>query len=390
MIYTLGVVALVTGLLASIALHEYGHMAVARKLGVKVTDFMIGFGPRLWSRMVGETEVGLRLIPLGGYIRMIGMYPPHSRMGESEHANLEPADRGRVFHAVHPAGKIAIMVAGPAMNLLLAVTLIALAGVGIGIPTPTTEIGQLRTCAESGRDCGKTPAQQMGLRSGDKVLRIGDAAIATWPDLVGAVDRNAGEVTTVVVRRAGSSVELEGLVGGSAGEGFLGVSPGTAYERVSPGDVAGIVSGTVVRTAGAIIGFPERLVELAGVVIGSKSRDPNGPVGVVGLARISGEVAEDSRDLRKAVLDILLLLAGLNVSLFVFNLIPLVPLDGGNAFTALVELLRRWVAQVRGRPIPAAVDGARLLPLTYTVALFLLAMAGLVTVADIVEPLSSR
>jgi membrane-associated protease RseP (regulator of RpoE activity) len=108
---------------------------------------------------------------------------------------------------------------------------------------------------------------------------------------------------------------------------------------------------------------------------------------VVGLARISGEVAESSADWRVAVLDILLLLAGLNISLFVFNLIPLVPLDGGNALTAMFELVRRSYARVRGRVVPPAVDGAKLLPLTYSVAIFLLAMAVLVTLADIVEPL---
>jgi Zn-dependent protease len=134
--------------------------------------------------------------------------------------------------------------------------------------------------------------------------------------------------------------------------------------------------------------MPARLYDLAGAVFGVNPRDPSGPIGVVGLARISGELAAGSAGWRPATLDILLLLAGLNLSLFVFNLIPLVPLDGGNALVALFEMARRAWARWFGRTQPPAVDGAALLPLTYTVAFALLAMAVLVTIADVVKPLT--
>jgi membrane-associated protease RseP (regulator of RpoE activity) len=387
MSYAFGVAALILGLLASIALHEYGHLVVARWARVKVSDFMVGFGPRVWGRKIGETEFGLRLIPLGGYIRMIGMYPPHSKLGVDEHANLGPADRARVFHAIHPGKKIAVMVAGPAMNLLLGVLLITMAGMGIGLPGPTPEISRLSSCGEVRDECVETPAQKMGLLPGDRVVAIAGSGVLDWPGLVDAIDRSAGRDVEVRVLRGDSEVRLSGEIGKVGEAGFLGIVPATSYQRVGPADVAGIVSSTVDRTVNAIAGFPARLVELTGVVLRGQPRDPSGPIGVVGLARISGEVAESSADWRVAVLDILLLLAGLNISLFVFNLIPLVPLDGGNALTAMFELVRRSYARVRGRVVPPAVDGAKLLPLTYSVAIFLLAMAVLVTLADIVEPL---
>jgi membrane-associated protease RseP (regulator of RpoE activity) len=387
--YAFGVVALMGGLILSIGLHELGHLAAARRFGVKVTDFMVGFGPKVWGRLVGETQVGLRLIPLGGYIKMIGMYPPHSRLGVGEHAELDPVDRQRVFHAIHPFKKIIVMVAGPAMNLVLALFLLAVAAMGIGLPTATNQVGALTNCADAGRDCVQTPAQSMGLRPGDVIVGI-NGEVSSWAGVVAAIDRHAGGEVEVVVERGGELTSLLGVLDGSGGEGYLGIAPATSFERLGAGMVVEIGLDMITRTGEAVMSFPRKLVELVGVVLGGEPRDPAGPVGVVGLARLSGEFVADADQWRSGALDVILLLAGLNMSLFVFNLIPLVPLDGGNALTALIELVRRGWARMRGGANPPAVDGARLLPLTYTVAIGLLAMALLVTVADIIEPMSIR
>lgn len=388
MTYAVGVVALLAGLVASIALHEYGHYAAARRFGVKVVEFMVGFGPRVWVRRRGETEVGLRLIPLGGYIRMIGMYPPHSRLGAVEHGSLAPADRDRTFHSLDPWRKVVIMIAGPLMNLLLGVVLLTMATSVVGLPAATLEVGRLTTCAEVGLDCESTSAQDMGLRPGDRIVALAGRQPGSWDELVRLIDTYAGERVDLTVQREGRQLTLQGMLGGEPGSGHLGIAPGVEYRRTG---VAAAVAGSadsVVRTAAAVVSMPARLYDLAGAVFGVNPRDPSGPIGVVGLARISGELAAGSAGWRPATLDILLLLAGLNLSLFVFNLIPLVPLDGGNALVALFEMARRAWARWFGRTQPPAVDGAALLPLTYTVAFALLAMAVLVTIADVVKPLT--
>ena len=162
MLYTLGVLAFAFGLLASIALHELGHMVPAKAFGVRVTQYMVGFGPTLWSKQRGETEYGVKGIPLGGYIRMIGMIPPRQdgtrsrwprRLAQltedfraTSRADVQFADDAREFYRLPPWKKIIIMVGGPSMNLLIYLVLTVILLTSVGLPLTTNRVGSIERC----------------------------------------------------------------------------------------------------------------------------------------------------------------------------------------------------------------------------------------------------
>ena len=158
--YALGVLLMVVGLGLSIALHEIGHLVPAKRFGVRVTQYMIGFGPTLFSRVKGETEYGIKAIPLGGYIRMIGMFPPHKgedpdviredstgffqQMSEEakqwDSSQYSAEDRHRTFVALSVPKKLVVMLGGPTMNLLIAIVLTAIVLSGFGLPNVTAKV----------------------------------------------------------------------------------------------------------------------------------------------------------------------------------------------------------------------------------------------------------
>ena len=435
----LGVVIIGLGLAASIALHEIGHLVPAKAFGVRVTQYMIGFGPTVWSRRRGETEYGIKAIPLGGYIRMIGMYPPHrgdapgtvredstgfvQQMAkdakEYEAAQYDPAEVHRTFVSLSVPRKIVVMLGGPAMNLLLSVLLIGLLACGIGLPAVTPAVQAVSECvlpadAPEGTSCeGRpaAPALAAGIRPGDTLIEIDGHQIRRWEDVTAAV-RAAGDRTVpVVVERDGEELTLEAtpivdarpvldengaVVRDDSGAmlteqvGFLGVSGTPDLVRQSPAAVPELAWSTLSQTARLVIALPARLVDVAKAAFGPGERDPSGPIGVVGVTRLAGEVAAADQpgfELREKTGTMISMLASLNMALFVFNLLPLLPLDGGHVAGALVEGVRRWIARLRGRPDPGPVDISRMLPLTNAVAIVLLVMTVLLLYADIVKPI---
>jgi len=388
LLYVVGAFLFVVGLAVSIGLHELGHMATAKRFGVKVVDFSVGFGPRLWSRQGSETSYNLRLIPLGGFIRMVGMFPPTSKAGNAEFVTLAPEDWGRTFSKLTAPRKAAVMFAGPFMNLVLAVALTSAAVVGLGVPEPINRVGFVAPCLGGAASCDTpSPAAQTDLQPGDRIIAIAGVEVDSWEGLVQAIDRNAGSPTTFTLLRDGGQRDLVIDVALESGEGRIGIGP--EYELVRGGfaDGAIVVWGSLSRVARAIANFPAKTFELLRILVTGAERDPEGPVGVVGLARFSGEVAAADAPVTWRLVDLLMLLAGLNVSLFVFNLVPLLPLDGGHMLSALIEGLRRMRARVFRAADPGAFDPTKLLPLTYVVASFLIFSALLVMVADIFKPL---
>ncbi|MFF5258402.1 M50 family metallopeptidase [Actinomadura viridis] len=421
-----GVLILFFGLLASIALHELGHFSFAKLFGVRTTQFMVGFGPTLWSRHKGETEYGIKWIPLGGYIRMIGMLPPRKgdRPGEvrqistgpwqgliesARGAALEevrPGDENRVFYAKKWWQKLIVMFAGPAMNLLLAVFFFAILLMGIGTPTPQPVIGSVAKCAIPAgsklTDCPQgytpTPAAAVGLQPGDRIVSYDGRRISSYDQLQGLIRGSGGRTVAVTVQRDGKPVALQVPVTRNqmydlkdtdrvVNVGFLGITPLQERERQGPVAVADYMGELTAHTAGALLRMPQKMVGVWQAAFGDEKRDPNGPIGVVGVSRLGGEIAASESPVIEKAAMFIALLGSLNLAIGLFNLVPLLPLDGGHMAGALLEGLKKFFARLFGRPDPGYVDVAKALPITYVMAIVLIVMGGLLIYADLVNPI---
>ena len=435
MLTLLGILIFAVGLLASIALHELGHMAPAKKFGVKVPQYMVGFGPTLWSRKKGETEYGIKGIPLGGYIRMIGMFPPNPKgVQDREHlgrmglmiedardevlSEIAPEDEHRTFYRLSVPKKLTVMFGGPFMNLVIATILFTISLSVIGRPEVTTTVSEVIACvptsanpngiASTSGTCDggvSTPAAQIGLSAGDKLLSVNEVEISTWEDLGIALADQAGNVVQVTyLTSTGETVTknvevaaLESPVindsGDATGEftirGFLGVSPSFYLVQSPISEVPGFMTSVTASSIAALFEFPARVFGLAGDLFTEAPRDPEGPVSVIGIGRISGEIASsESVPAVYKVGDLITLLASVNLFLFVFNMVPVLPLDGGHIAGALYEGARRQIARVRRKPLPGPVDTAKMLPVAYVMSLVLLAMSAIVILADIIKPIA--
>ncbi len=419
----IGILALVVALVISIALHEIGHMVPAKKFGVKVTQYMVGFGPTIWSKKKGDTEYGAKAILLGGYIRMIGMFPPGpdgtvkasstGRLGtlieqareESAAEIMEPGDEKRTFYSLSVPKKLVVMLGGPTMNLLIALVLFTVVFAGFGTPTPSTTVSTVTACVPTATDpegtcvAGSgtpTGAAAAGLQPGDQIVAWDAVPVSDWPILSQAIrDSQPGNHEVTVVRDGRETTldvpltSIDGAMLGDAAQprGFLGVSPVVELEPLPISAVPGQMWDISVRSGQALLSFPAKMVGLTEAAFTDQARDPEGPVGVVGVSRISGEVAAADAPPSWRIAQFLAIVASLNLFLFLFNLLPVLPLDGGHVAGALYEGARRQVARVRGRPDPGPVDVARMLPVAYSVALVLIAMSVIILWADIVKPI---
>lgn len=387
MLFTIGAIFLLLGLLLSVALHELGHMYFARKFKVKVTDYMIGFGPAIFSKINKKgTNVGIRAIPLGGYIKMVGMFPESSKLYEDEKKLLK--NNEIEFYKIHPFKKIIIMFAGPMANFILAIIFTAIALLGLGVPSPSLDIKELPKCIYyNNNECIEATAYKSNLKANDRIISINGKEINSWEDFTIALDENKGEEINLLVSRANKEVDIIISVLAIDDRGYIGVAPEIIYKRESLSSLYGVIVDNLFRVFKAIVGLPERMVEITKIVFTDKERDPNGPIGVVGLGRISGEIAQSPDPTHEKILMLLLLLAGLNMSLFVFNLLPLVPLDGGNAFAAIIEYIKKIYYKMSSNNKEYYLDPAKFIYITYFVAIILMSSSLLLMIADIIKPI---
>jgi len=417
-----GIVVFFLGILFSVAWHELGHFVTARWFGIKVPEFFVGFGRTVWSRRVGETQVGLKAVPLGGYIRMIGMLPPAKgelygrsrRTGpfqgliddarQASAADVGPEDVDRQFYTRRPWKRIIVMAAGPVMNLILAIVLFAVVLMGFGQLTATSTVSSVSQCVlpagSQTTSCPAgaplTPAAAADFRPGDRIVSFNGQTYDSWTDLQKAI-RSATGTVTVVVDRGGQQVpltptlittELPSLTDSGKTEqaSFLGLSPLQEVQRQGIGAVGETMVGIVGQVGQKLVEMPQRVPNLFGAVFLGHQRDQDSPVGIVGASRIGGEILASDQPPAQEVSAFLSLLALVNISLFLFNLLPIPPLDGGQIFPAVWEAVRRRFAMLRGRPDPGPVDAAKLMPVAMTVAVIFIGWSALVFVADIINP----
>jgi membrane-associated protease RseP (regulator of RpoE activity) len=441
MAYLAGVLVIVVGVALSIALHEIGHLTPAKIFGVKTTQYMVGFGPTIWSKTRGETEYGIKAIPLGGYIRMVGMFPPApgrpvgadstgrwSLMVEQARSESQKevvdVPNDRLFYTKPVWQRLIIMLGGPTMNLIIATVLLTGILVGYGTQTQTTQLQNVSKCvipatAPANQTCtsafAEAPAAAAGLKPGDEIVSFQGQAVTSWDQVRSDIAGNGGKTVSLGIVRGGLSMTVavtpvantrykldsnnEPIVGSDGKKvteqvGFLGVTPSTHNERQSITAVPGVLGDYLKQTAGVVLKIPQKMVGVVKAAFGTGARDPNGPISIVGVGRVAGEVASDSgsaavhTSFMDRIISLLLLVMSLNLALFVFNLVPLLPLDGGHVAGALWEGLRRQLAKVRNRPDPGPVDVARALPIAYAVGSLLILMSATLIYADLVRPIS--
>ncbi|GAA3085348.1 M50 family metallopeptidase [Streptosporangium carneum] len=429
-LFVVGIVVFLLGLMVSIALHEIGHLVPAKLFGVKVTQYMVGFGPTMWSRRRGETQYGIKWFPFGGYIRMIGMLPPRPTDDPNkvrsvstgpwqaliENARdvaleeVEPGDEDRVFYRKPWWQKVIIMAGGPAMNFVLAFVIFAFVIMTFGVPVLKPVVATMTKCVipyseslKPGRTCTEsdplTPAVQAGVKVGDRIVSFDGTPVSSWEEATKRIrGHGAGPVVLGVVRDGKPQTLNVTLIAQDRPNvddpkkieknvGFLGVAPTQVMETQGFGYVVGHMVDLTGRAAQSMINLPEKMVGVWNAAFSGEERDPNGPVGVVGAGRIGGEIAASSAPAENKLFAMLSLLAGFNLAIGMFNLIPLLPLDGGHIAGGLWEGIKRAFARVTRRPEPRHVDIAKVLPLTYALAFAMMIMFGLLLYADLVNPL---
>ena len=425
LIYAAGVIIFVLGVVISIALHEVGHMYPAKKFGVKVTQYFVGFGKTVWSVKRGETEYGIKAIPLGGYVKMVGMLPPAkghdphevrdtntglftqliSDARDAEYQHVGPEDEERLFYRKPWWQKLIVMAGGPMVNVVLAIILFAIVFMGFGALKPTTTIQAVSDCAiadaEAGRTCTDkdpvTPAKQAGLAAGDTIVSFDGIKVSGWENLSALIRANGDKMASIGFTRNGTlqtkDIKTSVLARASLSNpdklvnvGFLGVSPTTQYQRQGPGFVATQMWDYTKGTAEVIVHLPQRMVAVTQAAFGGQ-REANGPISVVGASRVAGEmVTVDNPSWAERAIRLMGLLAAVNLFVALFNFIPLLPLDGGHIAGALWEAIRRGWAKLRSKPDPGYVDVAKMLPVAYAVGALLMIMSVILIYADIVNP----
>lgn len=411
LLYTLGVIFVVVGIAVSIAVHELGHLVPAKKFGVRVKQYMVGFGPTVFSRQRGETEYGIKAIPLGGYITMVGMYPPEGKAVKGPFAKiitearelaaeeLTEADSGREFYLLAPWKKLVVMLGGPFMNLVLGVILIIVALSGIGTNQPVPKISAVSECvAPVGEACRSgdivSPAKAAGLLSGDQILEIAGSEVTTWAEADALLKaQGAGEPIPILVQRSGQMINTDitpiWIETDSGLQPRIGVFLTSEPRPLSIGESLGFSWQSTLAVFNLIATLPVAVWDVGHSMVTGGERDLSGPISILGVGQIAGEVASaDQVSLEARFATGLLILGSLNLALFAFNLIPLLPLDGGHVAGAVFESSKRKVYKLLGRPSPAPLDTARLVPVAYAVWLILIVMGLVLILADLVNPLT--
>ncbi len=393
-----GVIAFVVALLFSVMVHEAGHFLTARRFDMKVTEFFLGFGKRIWSFTRGETEFGIKAIPAGGYCRIVGM---------SVNEEMEESDRGRAFYLASAPKRLIVLGAGSFLHFVLGFLILVLLLAGVGTTAISNKVGEVVPCIISNStgaadtkcapDAPPSPAKAAGLMVGDEITAINGAPIKDWSTAVKKIRNSPNQELTLTIKRGSSTLTVPITPGTRILDGkkigIIGVS-NTLENRKLSIYRAVTNSGTLTwdltkSSVTSLISLPTKIPALFRQTFFHETRDATGLVGVVGVARVSAQTASDPKlASREKIATFLLIIASLNIFVGLFNLLPLLPLDGGHMAIAVIDGLRRARARRKGSPAPPEIDVERLMPLTMAVFAILAVLSLLLLAADIFNPIN--
>lgn len=393
MLSIIGVLAFVVALLTSVMIHEAGHYLTAKRFGMKVTEFFLGFGQKIWSTQRGETEFGLKAIPAGGYCKIVGMSPREE---------LSPADADRAFIKGTITQRLIVLGAGSFLHFVIGFVLLITLFAGVGITSVTNQVQKVSECVPqtSTEVCSASstpsPAKNAGVLAGDRLVKINGQSFKEWSDAVAVIRANAGKQIEIVVDRNGDQIPLlitpaTRMVDGKA-VGVLGVINEIGTVRFNPimATQKSITFGSDIlqNSVTSLIQLPSKIPDLLAQTFGARERDPEGLVGVVGVARVSGETASTGKlTTNEKIATFILIVASLNIFVGMFNLLPLLPLDGGHMAVAIADGIRNFWAKRRGLPKPAPIDVERLTPITMIVFVLMAGLSIVLLAADIFNPI---
>jgi membrane-associated protease RseP (regulator of RpoE activity) len=375
----LGILAFVVALLFSVMVHEFGHYITARKYGMWVSEFFVGFGKRIWSVQRGETEFGVKAIPAGGYCKIEGMSPND----EMPHGQEE-----RAFYKASSGKKLIVLGAGSFLHFVLGFVLLFTLFAGIGTNQVLPVINEV---------VPNSAAQAAGIQAGDEVISINGKRVTEWYKDVEVIRESQGAELTLVLNRNGEEVVVTTAARLTDIDGtkryVLGIVNEVGLERsgvlVSIKNSVTVTKGFLVESVKSLGKLPEKIPALWGATVRGEERDANGLVGVVGVARVSGEaVGSDKLTPMERLATFVLIVASLNIFVGVFNLLPILPLDGGHMAVAIADSIRAFFARLRGRPRPAPIDVTVLTPITMVVFVVLATLTLLLLVADVINPVT--
>jgi membrane-associated protease RseP (regulator of RpoE activity) len=405
MMFVIGIVLFALCILISVALHECGHMWVARATGMKVRRYFVGFGPTLWSthrpNKLGSTEYGVKAVPLGGFCDIAGM---------TSVEELAPEDRPYAMFRQDTWKRVAVLFAGPAMNFIIGLVLIYGIAVVWGLPNlhqPTNAMVGETACVapqvskDKAGDCtGPGPAALAGIKKGDVITKVGDSRVGSFDELVAAVRKvNGPTVFTVDRVENGQSREFTTTVDVTATQrwtskdatapttvGAIGVAPEvfgpTQYNPLSAVPATFAFTGDLAVELGkSLAKIPTKVGALVHS-IGGGERDPETPISVVGASIIGGDTVDHG-----LWVAFWFFLAQLNFVLGAINLVPLLPFDGGHIAIAVFEKIRNLLRSARGKVAAAPVNYLKLMPATYVILVVVVGYMLLTVTADLVNPI---
>ena len=376
----LGILAFIFALLFSVMVHEFGHYLTARRFGMRVSEFFLGFGKRIWSYQRGETEFGIKAIPAGGYCRIEGMTPDDDMPDGQSH---------RAFYLASSAKKLIVLGAGSFLHFILGylLLLLLLAGVGVNQVLPVIDTVSANSAAAAA-----------GFQKGDEIIAIDADRSTDWQDQLDKIRNSKGRDLTFTIKRDGIEQQIVAAprmtdIDDGTSRYVLGIINQFGTKRLDPAtsvtSAAKLTWSFTTASAKALIQLPTKIPALWGQTFGGEKRDENGLVGIVGVARVSGQAAASGElTTSERIGTFILIVASLNIFVGLFNLLPILPLDGGHMAVAIADEIRAFIARLRGRARPAGIDVKVLTPVTSVVFVILALLTVLLLIADIFNPIS--